>query len=139
MRIFESAQDLLCADGASLGTGSWVTVTEQQVADFLQSRLIPGLPVADPASALGYLVVALTPGLLKELYRVRAKMGVNYGLDLVEFGTPVSIGSQIRISSVVRKVEALGGGVQLSLSNTIELNGSDAPAALTETVSRVYF
>ena len=65
-------------------------------------------------------------------------MGINYGLDKVRFITPVPAGGRIRAR--VRLVEAkdVVNGTQLKSEVTVELEGSEKPAAVVEQLIRVY-
>ena len=65
-------------------------------------------------------------------------MVVNYGLGRVRFIAPVRVGSRLRSRAVLQSVEEGSGYLQLTLLNTIEIEGQDKPAATAETVARVY-
>lgn len=67
-----------------------------------------------------------------------ARMVVNYGLNKVRFLAPVPVGSRLRNRAVLHSLEEGQGFVQLTLQNTIEIDGQDKPACVAETVFRVY-
>ena len=52
--------------------------------------------------------------------------------------SPVRVGSRVRGRFVLRGYQPLEGGAQLVVESTIELEGSDKPACVAETVSRRY-
>jgi acyl dehydratase len=91
--------------------------------------------------AHGFLTLSLIPGLSKDNYRVdNAKMGINYGLNKVRFLAPVPAGSRIRLRSEVvdaKKVDETT--VDLTVRQTVELDGSDKPAAVAEVIARMIF
>jgi acyl dehydratase len=68
------------------------------------------------------------------------KMALNYGLDRVRFTNPVRVGSRIRLRRELLEVtQAKDGGVQVKNGMTIEVEGEERPAAVAETLARVYF
>ena len=77
----------------------------------------------------------------KENYRVdNAKMGINYGLNRVRFLAPVPAGSRVRLRSDLldaRKVNDTT--IDLTVRQTVELDGSDKPAAVAEVIARMVF
>ena len=87
------------------------------------------------------MTLSLIPGLSKDNYRVdNAKMGINYGLNKVRFLAPVQPGSRIRLRSELidaKKVDETT--VDLTVRQTVELDGSDKPAAVAEVIARMVF
>lgn len=74
---------------------------------------------------------------MHDLYRVDdVAMAINYGFNKVRFVTPVPVGSRLRAASKITAVAQLGGGVQATLTTTIEVEGSDKPAAVVESIVR---
>ncbi len=65
-------------------------------------------------------------------------MGVNYGADRLRFPAPVPVGSRIRGGGELIKVEDVKGGVQITIRVTIEVEGSDRPACVVDTISRFF-
>ena len=51
---------------------------------------------------------------------------------------PVPVGSRIRAHTTVNRVEKIGEAVQFSYLITVEIDGSDKPALVSEQVLRVY-
>jgi acyl dehydratase len=66
------------------------------------------------------------------------RMGINYGFNRVRFPAPVPVGSRVRASVVLKSVEDVPGGVQVVNDVTIEIEGSEKPACVAESVSRLY-
>jgi acyl dehydratase len=74
---------------------------------------------------------------MHELYRVdNVTMAINYGFNKVRFITPVRVGAKVRAASEISQVTKLDGAVQATLVTTIEVDGSDKPAAVIESIVR---
>ena len=68
------------------------------------------------------------------------RMGVNYGLNKVRFPAPVPVGSRVRVGAVLRGAEEVGGGgVQVTLELTFEIEGGAKPACVAELLLRYFF
>jgi len=62
---------------------------------------------------------------------------VNYGWNRVRFPAPVPAGSRIRASAEVLEVEEVGGGWwQVVTRFTVELEGSEKPCCVADSVGR---
>src|SRR5690606_27600114 len=89
--------------------------------------------------AHGYLTLSLVNLFLPQLLVVEgASMGVNVGLDKVRFPSPVPTGSRLRGHGQVVSVEEAKGGFQITVRVTIEVEGSDKPCCVADTVSRFF-
>jgi acyl dehydratase len=87
--------------------------------------------------AHGFLTLSLSNRFLPELLQVpAASAGVNYGTGKVRFPAPVPVGSRIRGGAEVTAVEEITGGVQTTITITIEVEGSEKPACVVESLSR---
>jgi len=74
-------------------------------------------------------VVELPPG----------KMSINYGLNKVRFPAPMIVGGRLRGRFKLMTVEPMEGYVQSIWLMTVELEGSDKPVCVAESVLRKYF
>jgi acyl dehydratase len=148
MRVFKDVDELAAAKGEHLGTGEWRAVTQDAVQLFAdatgdhqwihldQERAKNG-PFGSTI-AHGYMTLSLIPMLAKDIYRVEnISMGVNYGLNKVRFPAPVKVGSRVRGSAELIDVSEVPGGVQAVTRFTVEIEGSEKPACVAETVSRM--
>ncbi len=63
-------------------------------------------------------------------------MAINYGYNKVRFITPVRVGAKIRARAQIAKVDQLDGAVQATVTVTVEIDGSDKPAAVAESIVR---
>ena len=89
--------------------------------------------------AHGYLTLALVNLFLPQLMRVdNVSMGVNYGVDKVRFPAPVPVDSRIRGRGEIVAVEEVKGAVQVIVRVSVEIEGSDRPACVADTISRFF-
>jgi len=148
--IVEKPADLLGLVGADLGTTGWERVEQPRVDLFADAtgdhqwihvdvqRATAESPFGGPI-AHGYLTLSLVNLFLPQLLEVRgASMGVNVGLDRVRFPSPVPVGARVRGRGEVLEVEEAKGGVQITVRVTVEVEGSDKPACVADTVSRFF-
>ena len=64
-------------------------------------------------------------------------LGVNYGWNKVRFPAPVPAGSRVRARAEVVSVDDVGGGWwQVATRFTVEVEGSDKPCCVAESVGR---
>ena len=143
--------------GQQIALSDWVTVTQERVDAFADAtgdhqfiHVDPERATAGPFGAPiahGFLTLSLLAG---ELSRAGGgvsvdggRMTVNYGLNKVRFVTPVRVGSRIRNRAALQALEEGQGTdgqrhVQLTVLNTIEIEGQDRPACVAESLMRVY-
>jgi acyl dehydratase len=142
--------ELAGLQGQELGSSDWYEVTQEAVNLFADAtgdhqwihvdveRAKKESPFGGPI-AHGYLTLSLLVPLLAQVLTVSdAVMGVNYGLNKVRFPSPVPVGSKVRASATLKEVTEFAGGLQYSLSVTVEREGGDKPVCVAEPVYRVY-
>ena len=133
--------------GTTLGTGDWHQVTQDQINLFADATGDHQWIHVDPEKAAtgpfgttiahGFLTLSLLPMLASSVSRVEGvRMGLNYGLNRVRFPAPVKVGSRVRATTVLKEVTDIPGGVQAVNEVTIEIEGSDKPACVAESVVR---
>ena len=66
-------------------------------------------------------------------------MGVNYGSDRLRFPAPVKVGSRVRGHGEILRVETLGDTLQAVVRISVEIEGSDRPGCVVDTISRYTF
>jgi acyl dehydratase len=88
--------------------------------------------------AHGNLTLAMLDGMRQELIRPTGfKLGVNYGWNKVRFPAPVPAGSKIRATAEVTEVEEVDGGWWHVVTRvTVEVEGSEKPACVADSVGR---
>jgi acyl dehydratase len=89
--------------------------------------------------AHGNLTLSLIDGFRKDVLQSGGfKLGVNYGWNKVRFPAPVPSGGKVRASVEVLTVDEVGDGWwQITQKWTIEVEGSEKPACVAESVGRV--
>jgi acyl dehydratase len=149
-RTFRSHAALVAAEGADLGSTGWLEMTQERIDRFAAAtddhqwiHTDPQRAASGPYGATiahGYLTLSLVNRFLPELLRVEgAQMGVNYGCDRVRFPAPVKCGERIRASGELYSVVERKGSSQIVVRVTIEIEGSDRPGAIVDTISRFYW
>ncbi|GGR24477.1 MaoC family dehydratase [Deinococcus ruber] len=138
--------------GQQVALSEWIPITQERVDTFAEATGDRQFIHVDPERAAqtpfggpiahGFLTLSLLAGEFANAGGVvrldGAKMVVNYGLNRVRFVAPVRVGSRLRNRGVLQTVEQGEGFLQLSILNTIEIEGQDKPAATAETIMRVY-
>lgn len=148
--VFADVETLLAAEGRDLGCTDWISISQERVNQFADATDDHQWIHVDPARAAtgpfgaciahGYLTLALVNRFLPELIRGdNLKMGVNVGCDRIRFPAPVRVGSRIRGRGEVLKVERIGEAVQSTVRVSIEIEGSDRPGCVADTISRYSF
>jgi acyl dehydratase len=89
--------------------------------------------------AHGFLVLSLSSVLLRGAVTVGGlRMAINYGLNRVRFVSAVPAGSRIRGRFTLAAVDPIDGGVQVTWQATIEREGHEKPACVSEWLTRYY-
>ena len=151
---FSSSAELLAATGTDLGTTDWLEVTQERVNLFADATGDLQWIHVDPQRAKdgpfggciahGYLTLSLVNFFLPELIQIdNMKMGVNVGSDRMRFPAPVKVGARIRGRGEILKVEAIAGAAEGTVQSTVrvsvEIEGSDRPGCVADTISRYTF
>ena len=147
--VFENPASLLGSLGQHLGYSEWLEIDQSRIDLFAEATGDHQWIHVDPERAAqgpfgktvahGYLTLSLANLFLPEIMRVEnTSMGVNYGADKVRFPAPVPVGSRVRGGGEVLTVEEVKGGVQIVVRMTIEVQGSDRPGCVIDTISRFY-
>lgn len=152
MKVITSIGDAISSVGQLLGVSDWKQIDQKRVdafADVAEDRQWIHIDVRRAAAESpygativnGFLTLALIPALCEQNYRVEnRKMGINYGLNKVRFPAPVLVGSRVRVrSDLLAATKVADDVVNLTIRNTVELDGSDKPAAVADMITRVVF
>jgi acyl dehydratase len=146
---FDNPQALLQAVGQHLGYSDWLLIEQERINLFADATGDHQWIHVDPARAAdgpfgktiahGYLTLSLANLFLPEIMQVNnVSMGVNYGCEKVRFPAPVPVGSRVRGGGEVISAEEVKGGVQVVVRITIEIDGSDRPGCVIDTISRFF-
>ncbi len=145
---FETLDELRAATGTHLGWTRWIDIDQERVQLFAEAtgdhqwihvdveRARAESPFGGPV-AHGYLTLALSNLFLPQLHQVPgASAGVNYGTGKVRFPAPVPVPGRVRGGAQIAAVEEIPGGLQTTITITIEVEGNDKPACVIESLSR---
>lgn len=149
MRVLKSVEEVNAAVGEELGVSDWVVITQERVDQFAEATGDNQWIHVDPERAAGgpfgttiahgWLTASLLPVLVQQIVKIESKMGVNYGANKLRFPSPVPVGAHVRARSVLREASDVGAAVQIGLTTTIEIKGSEKPALVAETLGRYYW
>ena len=147
---FSSPAELEGSIGKQLGHSEWLEIDQNRINTFADAtgdhqwiHVDPERAKAGPFGAPiahGYLTLSLVSMLLPQIIEVSGiSMGINYGTDRVRFPAPVPVGSRVRAGAELVDVKEVGGGaVQATVRVTMEIEGSEKPACVVDTISRYY-
>ena len=138
--------------GQEIALSAWVPVTQERVNAFAQAtgdhqfiHVDPERAAAGPFGgpiAHGFLTLSLLAGEFSVQgggVRIEhSRLTVNYGLNKVRFVAPVRVGARLRNHAVLRSVEPGPDHVQITVQNTIEIEGEARPACVADSIFRVY-
>ncbi len=148
-----SLDDIRTRVGSDLGVSPWIEIDQQAINTFadvtgdhqfihLDQERAAQTPFGGTI-AHGFLTLSLLPALSRDREGIQVdlkpKMVVNYGLNRVRFVSPVKVGARIRLRSVLQALDEVSPGViQLTYNQTVEIEGSERPALVAETLTRTY-
>ena len=144
-KVFTSVDEMRAAIGQDLGSGEWLEITQERVNAFAEATgdfqwiHIDAERAKDgpfgTTIAHGYLTLSLLPVIAGGIFSVEGpKMVINYGSNKVRFPHPVPVGSRIRSNAVITSVEETKAGVNMVVTNTVEIEGIDKPALVSENI-----
>jgi acyl dehydratase len=135
--------------GRELGVSQWVAIEQSRIDAFAActgdhqwihvdiERAKRESPFRGPI-AHGYLMLAMIAPLSMEVGIILkdAAAGLYYGIDKVRFLAPVPAGARVRLRVSLIGIEPKEGGQTLMKTrNTLELEGSEKPALIAETLA----
>jgi acyl dehydratase len=137
--------------GKELGVSDWVTIDQSRIDTFASctgdnqwihvdvERAKRESPFRGPI-AHGYLTLSMVAPLSIQvgILPKDSAAGLNYGIDKVRFLAPVPAGARVRLRVVLAGVEPREGGQAImKTQNTLEIEGSQKPALIAETLALV--
>lgn len=147
---FQTLEEVIQAEGNTLGTSKWVKVTQQMIDSFAEAThdhqwihidtKRAALSPFGGTIAHGFLTLSIIPMLVGQLYEIQSsKMAINYGTNKVRFLSPVKAGSEVRLTAHLKAVSPFGvNGIKMTTEAIIEIKGQTKPACLAELLSVVY-
>jgi acyl dehydratase len=135
--------------GKELGVSDWHEVTQERINAFAESTEDFQWIHVDPERAKdtpfggtiahGLYTLSLGPKFSYSLFSLEGfAFGLNYGYDRVRFPAPVPVGSKVRMRATLTKVDDVPGGLQITITQTFEIEGGEKPVCVAESLSRAY-
>lgn len=145
MRVLNNSEEVAAAAGEELGTSEWVEITQERIDAFADAtgdhqwiHVDPDKAASGPFGttiAHGYLTLSLLPQFGAQVFAFAGDGAkVNYGTNKVRFPAPVPVGSRLRAHISLAEVTDIPTGQQALLRYTVEIEGSDKPACVAESV-----
>lgn len=142
--------DLKSRIGESIGPSDWRVISQEDIDAFAEltgddqwihvdvARAAKESPFGTTI-AHGNLTLSAIDGLRMQLMEITGfKLAVNYGWNKVRFPAPVPAGSKIKATAELLEVEDVGGGwVQIVIRFTVEVEGSEKPCCVADSVGRL--
>ena len=137
--------------GRKVGPTEWREVTQEMIDTFAElsgdhqwihvdvERAKTESPFGTTI-AHGNLTLALIDGFRDQLVVASGgfQLGVNYGWEKVRFPSPVPAGSKVRANAEMISSEDLGNGWIHNVTRfTVEVEGSDKPCCVADSVTRL--
>lgn len=143
----QSTSDLRALVGTVLGPTDWYTVDQSKVDAFAEAtedrQWIHVDPERAASSPLGGTIVhglftlGLGPHFVEELISFDGfAHSLNYGYGKVRFPAPFPVGSRVRVRLSIDAVADVRDGVQLTSTQTFELEGAEKPVCVAESLAR---
>lgn len=137
--------------GQEIVVSDWHTITQDQIDQFAAAtgdhqwlhvdtdRAAKEMPDGKTI-AHGFLVLSLIPGMAADLGDVdNLNNTINYGLNKVRFTAMVQVNSRFRLRQTLKSAEKRAdGSVHLVFEGTMDMEGSERPAMVAETIRRLY-
>ena len=141
-----TTEQIAAATGTELGVSHWTEINQDRIDMFADAtgdrqwiHVDPERAAEGPFGATiahGYLTLSLLPFLGAQVFAFAGERArVNYGLNRVRFMAPVLVGSKVRLRVEVLDVQDIEKGQQVTLQHTVEIEGSEKPACIAETVT----
>jgi acyl dehydratase len=140
-----SVDDLRARVGEVLGTTAWHEVTQERINAFADATEDWERLHVDPERAKdtpwgvtiahGLYTLSLGPKFQYEIFEMNGhSLALNYGYDKVRWLQPVPVGSRLRMTAELLAAEPIDGGSKFRMQQTFELEGSDKPACVAESL-----
>ena len=135
-----SPQELAEKVGENIGTSEWVEMSQERINQFAEEKA--KMTPFGGTIAHGFLTLSMIPylGAQSDMPKIDGvKMGVNYGGNKARFISPVRSGKRIRGHwKLVEMIEKRPGQWQQTSEITMEIEGEDKPALITEWITQLF-
>ncbi|NBR78877.1 MAG: MaoC family dehydratase [Alphaproteobacteria bacterium] len=149
MRVFENLEEYASQVGQEIGVSDWMEVDQDRINMFAEAtgdhqwihldaeRTQKELGM--PTIAHGFLTLSLLPVLSGQISGVKSvTRGINYGSNKTRFTSMVPVNSKLRARAKLVGAEPKAGGVLFTSEVSIEVEGSDMPALVTESLTLLF-
>jgi len=146
--VLNGVDGVRAAVGKHLGYSDWLEITQERVNLFAEAtgdyqwihidveRAQRESPYGGPI-AHGYLTLSLSNMLLPTVVTTEGfSMAINYGVDRVRFPAAVPVGARVRAGVELVEATDVQGGIQTKMLITMEIEGSERPGCVIESLSR---
>jgi acyl dehydratase len=155
MALAEVLADLQNKVDEEIHVSDWMTVTQELIDLFANAtgdkqwihvntdRAKAESPFGTTI-AHGYFTLSLYP-LLRGLVDAKnplfpgVKSVINYGINKLRFTNAVKVGSKIRARCTLIGAEQVKDSIQLTERYTVDIDGEERPACVSECIMRLYF
>ncbi len=148
---FAHPNDLLDHVGEEIGVSDWVHIDQAKIDAFAGATGDHQWIHVDPERAAretpggktiahGFLLLSLFPALSDEFFSVEQNSyTLNYGLERLRFTAMVPAGSRVRLRQSIASAEKTkNDGVRVVLDGVLEIDGSEKPAVVAQTIRLIY-
>jgi acyl dehydratase len=139
----ESPEQLI---GQLLGQSAWFTIDQERINGFARNTIDWDVMHVDPAwcaehspfgkpIAFGFQTLSMLTHLMSDAIARPDDQAyaLNYGFDRIRLMSPVTVGSEIRASFILKKVERKDSKTTLNtLTTTVEIKGQTKPALVAD-------
>jgi acyl dehydratase len=140
----DSPLDLQRHAGRDLGVSAWRVIDQASIDAFANLTGDTHWLHTDPERAArdgpfggtvahGFMTLALLTSMMGQLLEIGGVSHfVNYGLDKVRFTGVVRAGDKVRLHQKVQDVAPVKGGMRLTMTCTMEIEGAERPALVAD-------
>jgi acyl dehydratase len=145
--VFNGIDDLKARVGEEIGVSDYVEITQDDVDKFADVTGDHQWIHVDPERAKdtpfggtivhGFFTLSLVPRFSYDLWTIEnVAFALNYGSNKTRFPAPFPTGKKVRMRASIASVDDIPGGVQLAVTNTLEVEGGEKPVCVAESVGR---
>lgn len=147
---FTNLTEFKSMKGKGLPHSDWLTITQEMINDFANATLDKQWVHVDVERAKkespfkstiahGFMSLAMLSKMLEDLFQIDSvKMGLNYGLNKVRFPHPVPVNSKLQMQASIKDIEDQHGGVKITFSCVVVIEGIDKPACVAEFLAMMF-
>lgn len=144
--VIASPEALRARVGEEICVGDWNAVPQQRIDQFAEATGDVTWIHIDEARARrespygttiahGLLTMAISAYVLSEIRMPWSRAGAFYGIDKLRFLAPVPSGGRIRARAMLLDVRDVEQGLRITWRITTELEGSDRPVCVADSIS----